>query len=54
MRGIMSGVAGYGLGIMLGGFFHSMQPMDTSFGELSTKEAIKMSYRGTSWFQLLF
>lgn len=49
-RGLMSGFAGYGLGVMLGGFFHSMQPMDTSYGELSTREAIKLSYRGTLKF----
>ncbi|CAD7974724.1 unnamed protein product [Amoebophrya sp. A120] len=45
-RAVGAGVMGYGLGILLGGFFHSMQPVDLSYGHLSTAEQIRMSYKG--------
>eukprot|EP00392_Amoebophrya_sp_AT5.2_P001686 g1688.t1 len=46
MRAVGAGVMGYGLGIMLGGFMHSMQPVDMSYGHLSTSEQIRMAYKG--------
>lgn len=47
VRGAMAGSAGYGLGVMLGGFFFSMQHVDTTqYTHLSTAEQVKLSYRG--------
>ena len=31
---------------LLGGFFHSMQPMDLQVDKLTTQEQIKLGYRG--------
>ncbi|CAD7946484.1 unnamed protein product [Amoebophrya sp. A25] len=47
LRGAGAGIMGYGLGLMLGGFFHSMQPIDMAqYQHLSTKEQIRISYKG--------
>ena len=48
LRGAFSGVAGFGLGALMGGFFHTMQPIDTAHldDKLSTWEQVRRSYRG--------
>ena len=47
-RGVFSAVAGFGLGALMGGFFHTMQPIDTVNldDKLSTWEQVRRSYRG--------
>jgi import inner membrane translocase subunit TIM22 len=47
VRAIFSGVAGLGLGALMGGFFHTMQPVDSSIDEkLSFREQFKRQYKG--------
>lgn len=46
MRCGIAASGGYGLGILLGGFFHSMQPMDMQVDKLTTSEQIRLGYRG--------
>jgi mitochondrial import inner membrane translocase subunit TIM22 len=46
VRGLFSCVAGFGLGLLMGGFFHTMQPMDAFDDKLSTWEQVRRSYRG--------
>lgn len=43
---IMGGFMGTGMGLLMGGFFHSMQPMDNIDTTLSTWEQTRLSYRG--------
>jgi import inner membrane translocase subunit TIM22 len=46
-RGVFSGVAGFGLGLLMGGFFHTMQPVDmTKLEGLSTLQQLRQSYSG--------
>jgi len=47
-RGAFSCVAGFGLGLLMGGFFHTMQPLDTAHldDKLSTWEQVRRTYRG--------
>lgn len=47
IRSIMAGAGGYAIGMVMGGFFHTMGPMDyEGLQGKSTLEQIKMSYRG--------
>jgi import inner membrane translocase subunit TIM22 len=45
VRGVFSGVAGGGMGLLMGGFFHTMQPLEID-EKLSTMQQIKRSYKG--------
>jgi mitochondrial import inner membrane translocase subunit TIM22 len=47
-RGVFSGFAGFGLGMLMGGFFHTMQPIDTIHidEKMSTWNQVKRSYDG--------
>jgi import inner membrane translocase subunit TIM22 len=47
VRSIFSGVAGVGLGALMGGFFHTMQPVDSAFDEkLTFREQVRRQYKG--------
>lgn len=47
VRSIFSGVAGLGLGALMGGFFHTMQPLDSSFDDkVSFREQVRQQYKG--------
>jgi import inner membrane translocase subunit TIM22 len=47
VRALFSGVAGVGLGALMGGFFHTMQPIDSSIDEkLSFREQMRRQYKG--------
>ena len=48
VRGCFSCVAGFGLGALMGGFFHTMQPIDTTNldDKLSTWKQVRQSYKG--------
>lgn len=47
VRSVFSGVAGLGLGALMGGFFHTMQPIDSAFDEkISFREQIRRQYKG--------
>lgn len=47
VRAAFSGVAGVGLGALMGGFFHTMQPVDSSIDEkLSFREQFRRQYKG--------
>jgi import inner membrane translocase subunit TIM22 len=47
VRAIFSGVAGVGLGALMGGFFHTMQPVDSAFDEkLTFREQVRRQYKG--------
>jgi import inner membrane translocase subunit TIM22 len=47
VRSIFSGVAGLGLGALMGGFFHTMQPIDTLTDEkITIREQFRRQYKG--------
>lgn len=46
VRAAFSGVAGFGLGGLMGGFFHTMQPVDTFDDKLTFREQIRRQYKG--------
>ncbi|CAK9056074.1 unnamed protein product [Durusdinium trenchii] len=46
MRAALSGVGGAGLGLLMGGFMHAMQPPPDIDTSLSTMEQIRQSYKG--------
>jgi mitochondrial import inner membrane translocase subunit TIM22 len=47
VRAAFSGVAGLGLGALMGGFFHTMQPVDVLENEkLSFREQVRLQYKG--------
>ena len=46
VRAAFSGVAGFGLGGLMGGFFHTMQPVDTFDEKMSFREQIRRQYKG--------
>jgi len=45
MRSLFAGVGGTVMGMLFGGFFHTMGPMDINH-DLSTAEQLKQSYKG--------
>ena len=46
VRAVFSGVAGVGLGALMGGFFHTMQPIDTLDEKLTFREQMRRQYKG--------
>ncbi|CAE7638394.1 tim22 [Symbiodinium pilosum] len=46
LRAAISGVGGAGLGLLMGGFLHTMQPPPNIDTTLSTMEQIRQSYKG--------
>lgn len=46
VRAVFSGVAGLGLGALMGGFFHTMQPIDNLDEKLTFREQIRRQYKG--------
>mmetsp|Transcript_22401 Transcript_22401/g.42257 ORF Transcript_22401/g.42257 Transcript_22401/m.42257 type:complete len:180 (+) Transcript_22401:55-594(+) len=46
LRAAISGVGGAGLGLLMGGFLHTMQPPPNIDTSLSTMEQIRESYKG--------
>ncbi|CAE7424717.1 mfap-1 [Symbiodinium sp. KB8] len=46
LRAAISGVGGAGLGLLMGGFLHTMQPPPNIDTSLSTMEQIRQSYKG--------
>lgn len=46
VRAAFSGVAGFGLGGLMGGFFHTMQPVDFFDEKLTFREQIRRQYKG--------
>jgi import inner membrane translocase subunit TIM22 len=46
VRAVFSGVAGLGLGALMGGFFHTMQPIDSLNENLSFREQMRLQYKG--------
>ena len=47
VRSLFSGVAGLGLGALMGGFFHTMQPVDTFTDEkITIREQFRRQYKG--------
>lgn len=46
VRSIFSGVAGLGLGALMGGFFHTMQPVDSFNENLTFREQMRLQYKG--------
>ena len=47
VRAVFSGVAGLGLGALMGGFFHTMQPIDSTVDDKITfREQVRRQYKG--------
>ncbi len=47
VRSVFSGVAGLGLGALMGGFFHTMQPIDAVANEnLTFMQQVRLQYKG--------
>lgn len=46
VRSVFSGVAGLGLGALMGGFFHTMQPVDSFNENLTFREQMRLQYKG--------
>ena len=46
VRAAFSGVAGVGLGALMGGFFHTMQPVDTFDDKMTFREQMRLQYKG--------
>uniref|UniRef100_A0A0G4GZ21 Mitochondrial import inner membrane translocase subunit TIM22 n=1 Tax=Chromera velia CCMP2878 TaxID=1169474 RepID=A0A0G4GZ21_9ALVE len=45
-RGIVGGVGGYVLGLLFGGFFFGMKPIEQDISHLPWREQIRQSYKG--------